>query len=112
MYEHVGAVTNTSYNSMPTPLGTLQTKIHCRRRGSVADKPCTFRCPSVSEAVITDCATSPAGGAKKFITLNVHLNKVIMNEYFINNKRKMDNNKSFRIIQLLYPEKREYCGGC
>ena len=24
----------------------------------------------------------------------------------------MDKSKSFRIIQLLYPEKREYCGGC
>ena len=27
---------------------------------SVADKPCTSRCPSVSVADITDCATSPA----------------------------------------------------
>ena len=51
------AVINTGYNGMPTPLGLVQTLIHCLGLGSMADKPCTSQCPSVSVADITDCAT-------------------------------------------------------
>ena len=55
-----GAVTNTGYDGMPTSLGIVQMQIHCLGRGSVADKPPTSQCPSVSVADITDCANSPA----------------------------------------------------
>ena len=55
-----GAVTNTVYNGMPTSLGLVQTQLHCLGRGSMADKPRTSQCPSVSVADIIDCTTSPA----------------------------------------------------
>ena len=43
-----GEVTNTSYNSMPTSLGIMRMLISCLGWGSMADKPRTSRCPSVS----------------------------------------------------------------
>ena len=55
-----GGVTNTSYDGMLTSLGIVRTQIHCLGQGSVADKPRTSQCPSMSVADITDCATSPA----------------------------------------------------
>ena len=54
-----GAVTNNSYNGMLTSLGIVQMLIHCLGQRSMADKPLTSQCPSVSVADITDCATSP-----------------------------------------------------
>ena len=68
-----GAVTNTGYDSMPTSLGIARTQIHCLRQGSVADKPRTSRCPSVSVADITDCecATSPAKSKYYAIFFNI-----------------------------------------
>ena len=47
-----GVFTNTGYNDMPTSLGIVWMLINFIRRGSVADKPRSSRCPSVSEA---DC---------------------------------------------------------
>ena len=55
-----GAVINTGYNGMTTSLCIVRTLIHCLGQGSMADKPSTSRCPSVSVADITDCVTSPA----------------------------------------------------
>ena len=54
----VGAVTNTGYDGMPH--GGHISKLRSLERGSVADKPHTFCCPSVSVVDITACATSPA----------------------------------------------------
>ena len=54
----VGAVTNTGYDGMPH--GGHISKLRSLERGSVADKPHTSCCPSVSVADITACATSPA----------------------------------------------------
>ena len=48
-----------TYDGMPISLGIVQMLIHSLRWGSVADKPRTSWCPSVSVADITDCATSP-----------------------------------------------------
>ena len=36
-----GAVTNTSYDGMPTSLGIVRGQIQCLCQGSVADKPST-----------------------------------------------------------------------
>ena len=56
----MGWGSNTGYDNMPTSLGIVQTQIHCLGQGSVADKPHTSQCPSMSVADITDCTTSPA----------------------------------------------------
>ena len=57
-----GVVTNTGYDSMPISLGIVRMQIHCLWQGSVTKQHTSWcpRCPSVSVADITDCATSPA----------------------------------------------------
>ena len=47
------AVTNTGYDGMPTSLGIAWMLIHSLGLGSLADKPHTSHCPSVSVADIT-----------------------------------------------------------
>ena len=48
-----GAINNTGYNGMPTSLGLVWMLIHWLGQGSMADKPRTSQCPSVSVADIT-----------------------------------------------------------
>ena len=56
-----GQLATPGYDGMPTSLFIVLTQIHYLGGGSVADKPRTSQCSSVSVADITDCATSPAG---------------------------------------------------
>ena len=84
-----GTVTNTSNDGMLTSFGIVWTQIHCLGQGSVADQPHTSRCPGVSVADITDCATSPANNNN-----GVDVEDALDNDVAVNVEDVYDNNNS------------------